>query len=302
MIRLIAVCLFAILPSLLVSTCTAQVDQVATVQPDAKHPDTIEGLQQLLRDILQAAKSRDDSRESALIESLLVPDGSAWFKYKFGPAFGPRLEKNYQQVRPTLVEQMRTVFEADAERGWPQLKVLEYSDAATVNSPIDNFLNCMETVTPLYQTEFNGRGVGAQFGPDPNHPGRLRMIAGDLDGFYFYDSGGFRYVPQQTLMLLPKERPLRIQLDWNAMRSKVIHKVDWQYPREAATQHVGGKVVIRLVLDAAGKIKEITPAEGPPILSDTVLQAVKQWTFEPTTLDGDPVEVGFNVEAIFTIN
>ena len=201
-----------------------------------------------------------------------------------------------------LVRFVRIVFEADAERGWPQLKVLEYSDAATVNAPIDNFLNCMETVSPLYQTEFDGRGVGAQFGLDPDHPGRMKMIAGDLDGFYFYDGGSFRYVPQQTLMLLPKERPLRIQLDWNAMRSKVAHKVDWQYPRDAARQHIGGKVVVHVVLDAAGKIKEITPAEGPPILSDPVLQAVKQWTFEPTTLDGDPVEVELNVEAIFTIN
>jgi protein TonB len=86
------------------------------------------------------------------------------------------------------------------------------------------------------------------------------------------------------------------------MRSKVAHKVDWQYPRDAARQHIGGKVVVHVVLDAAGMIKEITPTEGPPILSDAVLQAVKQWTFEPTTLDGDPVEVELNIEAIFTIS
>lgn len=302
MIRFIATCLVALLPTLSVSPCRAQIDQATKVQPGAVYPETSEGLQQLLQDILQAAKSRDTSRENTLIQSLLIPQGATWFEDKFGPAFGPRLEKNYQEVEPSLVEQMRTVFEADAQRGWSQLKILRYADAATVDSPIDNFLNCMETVSPLYQTEFDGTRVGAQFGPDPDHSGRMRMIAGDLGGFYFYGNGGFRYIPQQTLMLLPKERPLRIQLDWNVVHSKLIGKIGWQYPEEAARQHIGGKVVIHLVLDTAGKIKEITPVEGPTILSDAVLQSIKQWSFEPTTLDGDPVEVEVNVDTIFTIN
>ncbi|HMB83139.1 MAG TPA: energy transducer TonB [Terriglobales bacterium] len=57
-----------------------------------------------------------------------------------------------------------------------------------------------------------------------------------------------------------------------------------------------GKVVIHFVLDTNVKMKEINAVEGPPNLRDPFLQEVKQWIFEPTTLDGEPVEVEVNFE------
>ena len=106
--------------------------------------------------------------------------------------------------------------------------------------------------------------------------------------------------------MLPKERPIRIQLDMNVMQSKVTNKVQWAYPHEiletVMKQHINGKVLIHLLLDSNGKIKETNVVEGAPILADPVLQAVKQWTFEPTMLDGERVEVELNLETGFKIN
>jgi protein TonB len=100
-------------------------------------------------------------------------------------------------------------------------------------------------------------------------------------------------------MMLPTARPLRIELNMNVMRSKITNNVRWTCPAEAVKQHIRGKVVIHLLLDTSGKIKEFNPVEGPPILIDTVSHAVKQWSFEPTTLDGEPVEVEMNLETVF---
>ena len=61
-------------------------------------------------------------------------------------------------------------------------------------------------------------------------------------------------------------------------------------------KQIFGKVVIHFVLDTGGKIKEIKVVEGSPEFAQPFLQAVKQWTFEPTTLDGEPVEVDVNFE------
>jgi len=289
--------------ALLLSPVPLQAQQASGGVQDveAAYPDSSEGLQKMLHETIEAVKSRDPTKEATLIHTLIMPEDAMWFKDEFGPSFGPRLAVAYQKITPELEQQIQTVYEGNAQRGWSQPKIFRYADAATVGSPIDNFLNCMDVVVPLYQTAFNGDRPGSQVAVNVNTPGS-KVVAGDLPGYYVYAKGGFRFVPQAIFSLLPKERPIRIQLDMNVMRSKIINNVQWKYPEEAIRQHIKGKVVIHFVLDTNGKIKEISAAEGPRILSDPVLQAVRQWTFEPTTLDGEPVEVEINLETGFQIN
>jgi hypothetical protein len=298
MICLIRIWWCAIVLLLVVTASQAQQEPGAALPTGAVYPESSEGLQKLLQDITEAAKAKDTAKETVLIRSLIMPDDT-WFKDEFGPAFGPRLAAAYQKALSSLEEEMRTAYEGDAQRGWLSPQIFRYDDAANVNSPTDNFLNCMDKVVPLYQSAFSGGRTGYLVGPSDS-PGKMKVIAGDLPGYYVYAETGFRYVPQNVFFLLPKERPLRIQLDMNVMRSKVINYVQWKFPVDVLLkQHVFGKVVIHLVVDVNGHIKEIKPVEGPPILSDSVLQAVRQWSFEPTTLDGEPVEVQLNLETGF---
>ncbi len=133
-------------------------------------------------------------------------------------------------------------------------------------------------------------------------PKKSHILAGDLPGYYVYAAGSFRFIPGDTFGLLPKELPIRIQLEMDVMRSKLTNSSPPLDSMETIgrlmRQHkrIDGKVVIHFVLDTAGKIKEINVVEGSPELSEPFLQAVKQWTFEPTTVDGDPVEVEVNLE------
>lgn len=298
MIRLVRIWWGAIVLLLLVTASQAQQEPASALHSGALYPESSEGLKKLLQDIAEAANSKDTAKETLLIHSLIMPDDT-WFKDEFGPAFGPRLAAAYQKALPSLEEEMRTVYEGNVQRGWLSPQIFRYADAASVNSPTDNFLNCMDKVVPLYQTAFSGGRTGYLMGPRDS-AGKLKVIAGDLAGYYVYSKSGFRYVPQDVFFLLPKERPLRIQLDMNVMRSKAINYVQWKLPIETLLkQHVFGKVVIHLVVDVNGHIKEIKTVEGPPILSDPVLQAVRQWSFEPTTLDGEPVEVELNLETGF---
>jgi TonB family protein len=299
MIRWTSFFLPAAVVLLALALATAQQQPVPVQSQEAAYPESSDGLQKFLQDILEAAKSKDTGKETALIRTLGMPEDSAWFQDEFGPAFGARLATAYRKAAPPLEEELRTVYEGNVERGWLKPKILRYADAASVDSPTDHFLNCMEEVVPLYQTAFNGDRTTYQLSRTPSESGRMRIVAGDLPGYYVYANGGFRFVPQQIFFMLPKERPVRIQLDMNVMRSKLTNDVRWTYPAEAIRQHISGKVVVHLVLDTSGKIKEINLVEGPPILRDVVLQAVRQWSFEPTTLDGDPVEVEMNVEASF---
>lgn len=292
---------------LLLTTVQPKAQQVpGTMQNfEAIYPDSSEGLQKQLQDTIEAVTSKDTAKETALIRTLIMPEDSTWFKDEFGPAFGPRLAGAYQRTRPALQQEMQSVYEGNAQRGWLHPKILRYADAATVDSPFDNILNCMDNVVALYATAFNGDRTAYYFAPGSNGSG-AKIAAGDIPGYYVYTKKGFRFVPQEIFFMLPKERPIRIQLNMNVMRSKMMDPVGGLIPPEAlkelANLHTKGKVVIHFVLDTKGKIKEINAVEGPPNLSDVFLQVVKRWSFEPTILDGEPVEVEVNFETGFQIN
>ncbi|HUA02053.1 MAG TPA: energy transducer TonB [Candidatus Aquilonibacter sp.] len=267
---------------------------------DGVYPNTMEGLQSLIGDIFQAAKEKNTAKETTLIQSLLMPENSTWFTGVYGPGFGASLAAAYERVRPTLQEEITTIYEADVERGWTNPQIVRYADPETVNSPLDHFLNSMNQIVPLYEAASAAGGrVSMMLSLKPG--AKARPMAGDLDGYFIYDLGGFRFVPMNILLMLPSERPVRIQLDMNVMRSKFIKEVPVQIPQEAIQRHISGQVLVELVLDVNGNIKESKVLEGDPILAAAVMSAVKEWRFAPTKLDGDPVEVDFQVPYKFQI-
>ncbi|MGB6823465.1 MAG: energy transducer TonB, partial [Candidatus Acidiferrales bacterium] len=105
-----------------------------------------------------------------------------------------------------------------------------------------------------------------------------------------------------VLMKLPSERPVRLHLDLNIMRSKIIKEVQVRIPQEAIAKHISGTAIVGVVLDVNGNIKEAKGLQGDPILSAALMDAVKQWRFAPTTLDGDPVEVDLQIPYTFEIH
>ncbi len=263
------------------------------------YANTSEGLQSLVEDILRAAKSKDNAKEAELIRGLVMPEESKWFSEEFGPGFGASLSAAYRRLQPNLEHDLQVIFENDVQRGWMKPKVLRYADAASTESPIDKFLNCMEEVVPLYQTAVNGDRTTYGFTRDSSQMGKITV--GDPHGYFVFVQGGFRFIPQEVLMMLPKERPVRIKLDMDVMNSKIINRAPIPFSTEAMRKHIGGKVVVELILDMQGNIKESKVLEGDPILSGPVLETVKKWKFEPTRLDGDPVEVDFEISFVYQV-
>ncbi|HEY6943935.1 MAG TPA: energy transducer TonB [Candidatus Acidoferrum sp.] len=227
-----------------------------------------------------------------------MPENSTWFTDVYGPGFGASLARAYRKEIPDLEEEIRKIYEADARAGLLQAKVSKYANPEAVNAPIDDFLNCMNQIVPLYEASFLGDRPTMQFAL---RPGNLKQTGGDLDGFFVFYQGGFRFIPTNILTVLPSERPVRIHLGMNVMQSKLLMKVYPKYPEEALKKRLQGKVVVRLELDINGNIQEAKLIEGDPVLGRAFMEAVKQWRFEPTTLDGDPVEVEVDAETVFEV-
>src|SRR5882672_1023944 len=92
---------------------------------------------------------------------------------------------------------------------------------------------------------------------------------------------------QQT----PAPRPDRVRVSSKVAEGLVTHRVDPKYPKEARAQHVEGDVVLKVIIDKQGKLSQITILSGNVLLIDAAVEAMKQWTFRPYLLNGDPVEV-----------
>jgi protein TonB len=82
------------------------------------------------------------------------------------------------------------------------------------------------------------------------------------------------------------KKPLRVGGD--VRPPKLIRQVDPAYPRLARQARVEGDVVLSAMINESGNITELKAVSGPPLLYPAALEAVRQWKFEPTYLNGRP--------------
>jgi protein TonB len=97
-----------------------------------------------------------------------------------------------------------------------------------------------------------------------------------------------------------KRNPIRV--GGNVQESRLIRRVDPPYPDLAKRARVSGKVTLVVTVDEEGNVTECSVTSGHPLLNDAALNAVKQWKYSPTLLNGEPVPVIANVTVIFKLN
>src|SRR3954468_3156701 len=107
-----------------------------------------------------------------------------------------------------------------------------------------------------------------------------------------------------ALLLLPlivSAQPYRVGGDVKAPVA-IVH-VDPVYPQEARQERVSGVVILETVIDHTGAVKDIKVLKGLPHgLSEAAVDAVKQWVFKPATINGEAVDVVFNLTLNFKLD
>ena len=100
----------------------------------------------------------------------------------------------------------------------------------------------------------------------------------------------------------PKEGPKRIRLGGQVQQAKLINRVQPVYPPLAKQARIQGNVVLHAIIAKDGTIQELQVLSGHPLLVQAALDAVRQWRYQPTLLNGDPVEVDTTVTVVFTLS
>jgi TonB family protein len=94
--------------------------------------------------------------------------------------------------------------------------------------------------------------------------------------------------------------PVRVGGEVKAPRATV--KVDPIYPDEAQAAHVAGVVLLEITIAADGSVSNARVLRSIPMLDQAAVDAVRQWKYEPTVLNGVAVEVEMNVFINFTLS
>jgi protein TonB len=84
--------------------------------------------------------------------------------------------------------------------------------------------------------------------------------------------------------------------------SKLVQKVLPIYPRLAKSARVDGVVEFSAVINKEGRIENLRLVRGHPLLVNAAREAVSQWRYQPTLLNGQPVEVITNITVHFRLS
>jgi TonB family protein len=96
--------------------------------------------------------------------------------------------------------------------------------------------------------------------------------------------------------------PTRIRIGGNVQQAKLLVKVTPIYPPEAKAQRIQGLVQLQAILGKDGKVENLEVLSGDPALAAAALDAVRQWQYQTTLLNGDPVEVVTQIDVNFTLS
>jgi protein TonB len=81
----------------------------------------------------------------------------------------------------------------------------------------------------------------------------------------------------------------------------LIHRIEPLYPTLARQIGRGGRVELRAIIATDGTIQSLQVVSGDPLFYQSALDAVRQWRYRPTVLNGEPVEIDTFISVIYNM-
>jgi TonB family protein len=94
----------------------------------------------------------------------------------------------------------------------------------------------------------------------------------------------------------------RIKVAGNLQAVKIVHWAPPVYPQLARAARVSGTVQLAAIIGRDGTVQELHTLGGPALLIQAAMEAVKQWVYRPTLLNGEPMAVETTVDVNFVLD
>jgi len=95
---------------------------------------------------------------------------------------------------------------------------------------------------------------------------------------------------------------MRIRLGGTITAAHLIARVSPVYPPLARQTRISGTVRLHVIIGKEGSVQQLEVVSGHALLVQSALDAVRHWKYQPTLLNGEPVEVDTTVDVIYSLN
>ena len=95
--------------------------------------------------------------------------------------------------------------------------------------------------------------------------------------------------------------PLPVRIVARSRRPAKTKHVNPAFPAIAQSARVQGVVILEVIVGTSGSVDNACVLRSIPLLDQAAIDAVRQWEFEPTLLNGQPVPVMMTVTVNFTL-
>lgn len=93
-----------------------------------------------------------------------------------------------------------------------------------------------------------------------------------------------------------------VKVSEGVLQAQLISRTEPRYPPLAVQTRKEGTVLLHAIISIDGRITALEVVSGPPLLVQAALDAVRQWRYRPTYLNGEPVEVETSITVIFRLS
>jgi TonB family protein len=276
-----------------------------SADPAGSYPDTADGLHVLLQQLLSAIQKNDAAQVSAVTHGFILPAYQTWFPKIFGTEAGARMTQRYEGLLPESDAKFKQQMQLYIKEGMTEITVtrLESADQPSTDSYAIRTMRAMQNPVPVYSVAM----------------GKAGATSWNVPGIFVFEQGSFGFVDLQTIHALDNSNartpassgtsddlrsgvPSRIRVAGNVQAARMVRQVMPAYPSDAKSKHIQGTVVLHAVVGKDGTIVILNVVTGPAELTKSAIDAVKQWRYSPTLLNGSPIEVDTTISVIYTLD
>jgi len=254
-----------------------------------------------MKGMLGLEKHGDTSGLAPYLQSLVLPNPDAWFKSIFGDTVGAQLALSYEPTARWLPQSMAVTLKNLRQEGLADhFEVVDFnkpcaapsflsiqgdSENKALGLPALKLLGFRKQHEPMYTVWFR----------------KSRSVS--TIAFFVYDEGAFRYIgkPEIPDSVAAQGTQSQVKSGAKVQAAKLVQMVYPVYPVAAKQAHVQGAILLSAEIGKDGSVEDLSYVSGPQVLAPSAMDAVRQWKYQPTMLNGTPVTVDTCITVIFNL-
>ena len=108
--------------------------------------------------------------------------------------------------------------------------------------------------------------------------------------------------PRSESQSVESQTPDTVEPGGQIEPATLVLRVDPAYPASAKQSQISGSVELRFRISPEGKVYDVRPVRGVPVLARAAIQAVEGWCYEPARLNGAPIDSQASTNFDFELN